>query len=105
MSDDFTRPAVCAALLLVVCSLAGCASTAPDGESNDTRFKNQDPDVAYVGEDACRECHFEKSSTYSHTGMGRSVYPMAPDEVVEDFADNNEFVDRETPGSCRSDPQ
>ena len=56
-------------------------------------FLNHDPSVAYVGRDACRECHQGNFANFARTGMGRSFYPMSPDNIVEDFTRNNEFTD------------
>jgi tetratricopeptide (TPR) repeat protein len=56
------------------------------------QFANHAPEVGYVGREACRSCHFEQFASFVHTGMGRSFYPMTPDEVVEDFNHANTFV-------------
>jgi Tfp pilus assembly protein PilF len=54
-------------------------------------FLNQAHGVGYVGGDTCRPCHAETWSTFSHTGMGRSSYPLAADRVVEDWTTRNVF--------------
>jgi tetratricopeptide (TPR) repeat protein len=59
-------------------------------------FLNMAPEVRYVGQEACRQCHFEQFATYAGTGMGRSFYPMTPAEAVEDFADDNVLVIEES---------
>ena len=46
----------------------------------------------FVGTDACRPCHVEIASTFSHTGMGRSWYPMKGAPVLEDWTKNNAFT-------------
>lgn len=69
--------------------LAGCAR---EPAQRPMEFENVSAEVAYTGQQACRQCHLEKFGTYLRTGMGRATYRMAPEEVVEDFTDNNEFV-------------
>ena len=54
-------------------------------------FLNQAPGVAYVGGATCRPCHAETWSTFSHTGMGRSWYPLAAAPVIEDWTTRNTF--------------
>jgi Tfp pilus assembly protein PilF len=54
-------------------------------------FLNQAPGVGYVGRETCRPCHTETWSTFSHTGMGRSWYPLTPDRVIEDWTTHNTF--------------
>ena len=80
----------------VTALLAAGLSLACGGDGDASRADgfplNADPGVAYVGLDACRECHLGVVSTYSHTGMGRSFYPLTPDRVVEDFERDNELV-------------
>lgn len=39
----------------------------------DSPFLNTRLDVAYVGTQACLECHLEQHATFQHTGMGRSM--------------------------------
>ena len=87
------RAAACAiGLILLVAACTPDAGPEPPEETG-LQFLNRDPGVAYVGQEVCRDCHLEEFATFSHTGMGRAFYPMVPDEVVEDFEDNNEFVD------------
>jgi cytochrome c-type biogenesis protein CcmH/NrfG len=57
----------------------------------DGGFLNQAPGVAYVGGATCRPCHAETWSTFSHTGMGRSSYPLTADRVIEDWTTRNTF--------------
>jgi tetratricopeptide (TPR) repeat protein len=71
-------------------ALAGCAGDSPAPAQLDV--VNTDPAVAYVGQQACRQCHYERFGTYVHTGMGRSLYPLTAEEVVEDWSGDNEFV-------------
>jgi len=48
-------------------------------------------DSGYLPGDACRACHADVYETYQHTGMGRSFYRLRPENVVEDFRENNGF--------------
>ena len=70
----------------------GCGDGPPTGSVVSSQFLNMAPGVEYVGRDACRQCHFEQFGTFSHTGMGRSFYPMSPEEAVEDFTATNVLV-------------
>jgi hypothetical protein len=72
------RIAVVAALM----TLAACGRKAEKEASHA---------AAYVGVDACQSCHAETWSTFSHTGMGRSWYPMNGARIVEDWTTHNTF--------------
>ncbi len=82
------------AWLLFAVLLAGCGAPVQEEppEKEGPGFLNMGLDVKYVGQETCRECHFEEFSTTSKTGMGRAFYPMTPEESVEDFTASNEFV-------------
>jgi len=79
--------------VLPVAALTACggqasrepAPAAPSGSAS----LNQAKDAKYVGRDACRPCHAERWSTFSHTGMGRSSYPLTADRVIEDWTGKN----------------
>ena len=84
-----------ASLPLLVFALVACGAPVeetPPAEASEIHLLNLDPEVDYVGQETCRQCHFEQFSTSSKTGMGRAFYPMTPEEVVEDFTADNEFV-------------
>jgi tetratricopeptide (TPR) repeat protein len=82
------------AVLLLLVTFGGCS---PDSRDlAETAFANTDPTVGYVGEQACVPCHLQQATSYAETGMGRAFYPMSPEVAVEDFAENNTFVDRRT---------
>lgn len=80
---------VAAAMIVCGCS----ASPDPDPPRTGPEFLNHDPSVRYVGRDACVSCHKGNAANFARTGMGRSFYPMTADRVIEDFTDDNEFVD------------
>ena len=74
----------------------GCGPPAERPTTSELTFLNQDPAVAYVGREQCQSCHLGLFTTFTHSGMGRSAYPLTADNVVEDFTDDNEFVVEET---------
>src|SRR6516162_3070307 len=39
-------------------------------------YRNTDPSVAYVGDEACVKCHAEIARTYRQHPMGRSMSPV-----------------------------
>jgi Flp pilus assembly protein TadD len=43
----------------------------------DTPYRNVRPEVRYVGDGACAECHERKAESYHHHPMGRSTAPAA----------------------------
>src|SRR5262249_5021826 len=43
----------------------------------DTPFRNVRPEVNYVGDDACAECHKDLAAKYHEHPMGRSLAPVA----------------------------
>src|SRR5207248_8072335 len=42
-----------------------------------TPFLNVHPEVQYLGDEACAECHRDKDHTYHQHSMGRSLVPVA----------------------------
>ncbi len=56
-------------------------------------FLNLAPEVAYIGDEECAVCHSEIYRTFKQTGMGRSFYRPTPENVIEDYARNNEVYD------------
>jgi predicted CXXCH cytochrome family protein len=42
-----------------------------------TLYRNTQPDVAYVNEATCAECHPDQAATYARHPMGRSLVPVA----------------------------
>jgi tetratricopeptide (TPR) repeat protein len=88
-----------AGLSLALAVLAACRGDEPKpaATASATNFLNQAKDVAYLGSEACRPCHAERWSTFSHTGMGRSWYPLTADRAIEDWTTRNS-VDVKTSG-------
>lgn len=46
---------------------------------------------AYAGSDSCRACHGGVHRNWSHSGMSKMLRPYAPENVIGDFTQNNEF--------------
>src|SRR5580704_18697541 len=46
---------------------------------------------AYAGSDSCRTCHGGFYRNWSQSGMSRMLRPYAPENVIGDFTQNNEF--------------
>src|SRR5262245_30433879 len=42
-----------------------------------TPYKNVRPEVRYVGDWICADCHVKESQSYSHHPMGRALAPVA----------------------------
>ena len=53
------------------------AANADPRVANATPFRNARPDVKYVGDAACAQCHAEQAETYGRHPMGRSLAPAA----------------------------
>jgi len=77
--------------LAVAAATGGCSGPASPPDAG-TRPLNHAPEVAYVGQEACRRCHLEQFGTSTRTGMGRAFYPLTPKEIVETFSPPSEFV-------------
>ena len=70
------------AVLAALMMLAACGRT-PAPETA--------PAATYVSGETCRPCHAETWSTFAHTGMGRSWYPMNGARIVENWTTHNTF--------------
>jgi predicted CXXCH cytochrome family protein len=46
---------------------------------------------AYAGSESCRSCHGGIYRNWSHSGMSKMLRPYAPQNVIGDFTQNNEF--------------
>lgn len=47
-------------------------------------YRNTKPGVAYVGSEACRNCHANEHSSFRRTGMGRSAAAIDPKHLPPD---------------------
>jgi predicted CXXCH cytochrome family protein len=50
-------------------------------------FRNVRPDVAYVPEERCAECHADIAAKYRRHPMGRSLAPVAAEPAFEDYSE------------------
>ena len=77
-----------AAVLVALAALAACSGEPKPATATTTA---PEKDAAYLGSEACRTCHAERWSTFSHTGMGRSWYPLTAERAIEDWTTRNAF--------------
>src|SRR5690349_14007969 len=95
VSKPRLRPLIRLCGVLVLCALAGGLvvvfrrnSPTPPEDSPPpapadprpafaTPFRNTRPEVAYVRDAVCAECHPEQAQTYANHPMARSVAPLA----------------------------
>jgi hypothetical protein len=59
-----------------------------------TPYRNVRPDVKYVGDQACADCHAELCDSYRHHPMGQAMAPVAEATPIERFepAASNPFT-------------
>src|SRR5262249_34349486 len=50
-----------------------------------TPYRNVQPEVQYVGDETCCQCHQEQAETYRRHPMGRSFAPMSEAVPVERY--------------------
>lgn len=73
--------------LLILAVLALRCGRTPGG------YLNLAPDVAYTGNASCESCHKKIAQSYRETGMGRSLYRPARDQIIETFTDETVVYD------------
>ena len=49
---------------------------------------------AYVGREACRDCHLSTYNSFVRTGMGRSFSRLGPDNTFGEFSNAPEFTEQ-----------
>lgn len=49
---------------------------------------------AYIGREACRDCHLSTYNSFVRTGMGRSFSPLGPDNTFGEFSNAPEFTEQ-----------
>ena len=65
----------------------------------DPRWNHEVPEAirdgsgTYAGSDSCAACHQEVAEAWSGTGMAKMFRTYAPENVIGDFSENNEFRD------------
>lgn len=50
-----------------------------------TPYRNVRPEVKYVGDQVCAECHLNHVKTYRHHPMGRALAPLAEASAIERY--------------------
>src|SRR5216683_6340996 len=60
-------------------------------KATDKKGHTEPAAMAYFGSDSCRECHAEIYKGWSESGMAKMLRPYAPQNVVGDFKNHNEF--------------
>jgi hypothetical protein len=73
-----TRTIVICLIVLTFTCLAVAARRAMEQDQSSTEYLNAQPGVAYVGDEACRECHEPQYKDFKKTGMGRSLSIPGP---------------------------
>lgn len=61
--------------------------------SQATRGESRDESGTYAGSESCAACHQEVAEAWSGTGMAKMFRTYAPENVIGDFSENNEFRD------------
>jgi predicted CXXCH cytochrome family protein len=59
--------------------------------SIEEKTSRSEPALTYFGSDSCRGCHAEIYTSWSESGMSKMFRPYAPQNVVGDFTEHNEF--------------
>ena len=78
---------------LLACILFTACSEPRDSASNDTRYRNLDPSVKYVGQETCGTCHVDKFDTFTDAQMGRSFKPARPEHSAAEWDDVDPVYD------------
>src|SRR6267378_26752 len=60
-------------------------------KATDKKSPTEPAAMAYFGSDSCRACHAEIYKGWAESGMAKMLRPHAPQDVVGDFKNHNEF--------------
>jgi hypothetical protein len=87
----------------------GAAAAGSEGDPRltyPTPYRNVRPDVRYVGDAACAECHAAVAESYRHHPMGQSLAPVAERPPLESYdrTANNPFSKLGFEFSCEAPP-
>lgn len=84
-------------LVALILAMGGCTSTDDSNDVADTAtpYRNLDPEVRYVGQDVCAECHVDKFDTYTESQMGRSFKPAHLDQSAAIWEDVDPVYDQQ----------
>ncbi len=72
---------------------SGLLDTGQYAEDNGVVYLNTAPGVAYVGMDACADCHPTIYNSYLDAEMGRSMERLTPDNIIEQFPQQQAVYD------------
>ena len=61
--------------------------------NQETPGESRDEAGTYAGSESCAACHQEVAEAWSGTGMAKMFRTYAPENVIGDFSENNEFRD------------
>lgn len=85
----FARSRSFVAPLAIVLAGLGCGSepelTPSPAQTANVAFRNLEPGIDYVGDDACASCHEEAYDSYQDHGMARAMEALTPEDVVAQF--------------------
>ena len=80
---------VALAAVLLICAAMRIAQAQqiahppPTQETTSPQYLNASPEVEYVGDEACHDCHPSEYQTFKKTGMGRSAAIPSPEDLRE----------------------
>lgn len=83
-------------LVLAAVAISIVSIACKDRRTGEVPPADAGPGAQYVGSSACRSCHAETWSTFSHTGMGHSWYALTPAVAIEDWDHKNGFANAGT---------
>ncbi len=75
MLGYFTKPSPLIFGLFILLVIVSCSDNRTDSKATTSAtvaYLNHADSVNYVGKETCRNCHYDKYETFSHTGMGMS---------------------------------
>ena len=75
-------------VLSIVSGLNSCIPEVPEKV-----YLNLSDTVAYVGQETCRNCHYENHKTFTHTGMGQSFGLANPTKSAAVFHNDSVLYD------------
>jgi hypothetical protein len=85
--SEVWRVALAAALLICaatrIAQAQQIAQAPPKQETTSPQYLNARPEVAYVGDEVCHDCHPSEYQTFKKTGMGRSAAIPSPEDLRE----------------------
>lgn len=71
--------------ILLICAIR-CSQSAKT-------YQNLSPEISYTGIQSCQPCHKKIYDSFIQTGMGKSLYPPDPTQIIEAFGPNVNVYD------------